>query len=167
MKTILIATDFSPAARNASLFGIQLANALKAKIILFNAFKAGASPSSELKKSKLRYEAMMQSDTRLLEEAKFLDPEHEIMEVICDEGAAYRSIMDVAIEKKADCIVVGRKGNGSNIKDLFGSAATALAKNSNIPLIVVPENAKFERIKTAKNKRTIVKYFQPQALLIK
>jgi hypothetical protein len=38
MKTILIATDFSPAARNASLYGVELANDLKAKIILFNAF---------------------------------------------------------------------------------------------------------------------------------
>jgi hypothetical protein len=29
MKTILIATDFSPASRNASMFGIQLAKAFK------------------------------------------------------------------------------------------------------------------------------------------
>ena len=164
MKTILIATDFSPAARNASLYGIELANATNAKIILFNAFKVGASPLSELKKNKLRYEALMQSDKQLLDEANFLDPKHEIMDVICDEGGAYRSIMDVANEKKVDCIVVGRKGNGSTIEDLFGSTATALAKNSNMTLIVVPENAKFEKYATGKNKRAIVKYFQSQAL---
>lgn len=167
MKTILIATDFSPAAHNASLYGIELANALNAKIILFNAFDSGASISSDPKKRKLRYEALMESDKRLLEEADLLDPEHEIMEVICDEGVAYRSIMDVANEKKVDCIVVGRKGNGSTIKDLFGSTATALTKNSNITLIVVPENAKFEKNKTGKNKRAIVKYFQPKAMLAK
>jgi len=167
MKTILIATDFSPAERNASLYGIELANATNAKIILFNAFKVGASPLSELKKNKLRYEALMQSDKQLLDEANFLDPKHEIMDVICDEGGAYRSIMDVANEKKVDCIVVGRKGNGSTIKDLFGSTATALTKNSNITLIVVPENAKFEKYATGKNKRAIVKYFQSQALLAK
>jgi nucleotide-binding universal stress UspA family protein len=167
MKTILIATDFCPASRNASLYGIELAKALKAKIILFNAFNADASTSSEPKKRKLRYDALMQSDKRLLDEADFLDPEHEIMEVICDEGVAYRSIMDVANEKKVDCIVVGRKGNGRTIKDLFGSTATALTKNSNITLIVVPENAKFEKSETGKNKRTIVRYFQPRALLAK
>ena len=167
MKTILIATDFSPAARNASLYGIELANALKAKIILFNAFDSRVSTSSDPKKRKLRYEALMESDKRLLEEAGFLDPEHEIMEVICDEGVAYRSIMDVANEKKVDCIVVGRKGNGNAIKDLFGSTATALTQNSNITLVVVPENANFEKNKIGKNKRAVVKYSQPKVLLAK
>lgn len=167
MKTILIATDFSPASRNASLYGIDLAKALKAKIILFNAFNAGASPSSEPKKRKSRYDALMQSDKQLLQEADFLDPEHKIMEIICDEGTAYYSILDVANEKKVDCIVVGRKGNGNAIKDLFGSTATALTKNSNITVIVVPENANFETNKVVKNKKAIVKYFKPKALLVK
>ena len=148
MKTILIATDFSPASRNASLYGIQLAKTLKANIILFNAFRGTIS---ELKNNSLRYDAMMQSDKRLLEEADFLDPEHEIMEVICDEGIAYDSIMNIANEKKVDCIVVGRKGNGNAIKDLFGSTATALTKNSNIPIIVVPEDAGFEENEVEKN----------------
>jgi hypothetical protein len=66
-----------------------------------------------------------------------------------------------------DCIVVGRKGNGSAIKDLFGSTATALAKNSNITVVVVPENATFERNKVVKNKKAIVKYIKPKALLAK
>jgi nucleotide-binding universal stress UspA family protein len=167
MKTILIATDFSAASRNASLYGIDLAKALNAKIILFNAFTTGAAKSSDPNKRKLRYDALMQSDKRLLEEADFLDPDHEIMEVICDEGAAYHSIVDVANEKKVDCIVVGRKGNGSAIKDLFGSTATALAKNSNITVVVVPENATFERNKVVKNKKAIVKYIKPKALLAK
>lgn len=167
MKTILIATDFSPASRNASLYGIELAKALKANIILFNAFKASASSSPELKKSKLRYDALMQSDKRLLEEADFLDPEHTIMEIICDEGVAYHSIMDIANEKKVDCIVVGRKGNGSAIKDLFGSTATALTKNSNIPVIVVPEEAKFETNEAKKNKKATVKHIKSRSLVVK
>ena len=102
----------------------------------------------------------------MLEEADFLDPEHEIMEVVCDEGTAYRTILDVANEKKVDCIVVGRKGNGNAIKDLFGSTATALTKNSNITVIVVPENAKFETNQVIK-KKAIVKYFKPKAILTK
>lgn len=154
MKTILIATDFSPASRNASFYAIQLAKTFKANIILFNAFKADTSPL--LKKGKLRYDALMQSDKQLLEEADFLDPERELIEVVCDEGISYKSIMDVANEKKVDCIVVGRKGNGSTIKDLLGSTATALTKNSNIPVIVVPEEAKVERNQAKKNQRSTV-----------
>ena len=35
MKTILIATDFSPAARNASLYGIELTKALDSPPVIF------------------------------------------------------------------------------------------------------------------------------------
>jgi len=164
MKTILIATDFSPASRNASLYGIELAKGLKANIILFNAFDSSVSTSPILNKTKSQYEALMESDKRLLEEAEFLDPEHTIMDVICDEGVAYDSIVDVANEKKVDCIVVGRKGNGSAIKDLFGSTATALTKNSNITVIVVPEKAKFEKNGAEKNKKATEKKVRSKAV---
>ena len=36
MKTILIATDFSRASRNPSLYGVQFARAINANVILFN-----------------------------------------------------------------------------------------------------------------------------------
>lgn len=154
MKTILIATDFSPASRNASLYGMRLAKSLKANIILFNAFKAIAS-SSQSKASKIRYDAFLQSDQRLLEEADFLDPEHEIMEVICDEGIAYDSIMNIANEKKVDCIVVGRKGTGDDIKDVLGSTATALTRKSNIPIIVVRTGQNLKRMNLKKIKQQL------------
>ena len=166
MKTILIATDFSPASRNASLYGIELAKALEANIILFNSFKASTS-SSKQKKSESSYDTMMQADKRLLEEADFLDPGHEVIEIICDEGVAYSSIMNTANEKKVDCIVVGRKGNGNTIKDLFGSTATALAKDANIPVIIVPENAKFEKSEIKKDTGAILKNIKTKTILIK
>jgi nucleotide-binding universal stress UspA family protein len=122
---------------------------------LFNAFRANASPL-ELKPGKLLYDAMLQSDKRLLEEADFLDPEHQLMEVVCDEGISYNSIMEIANEKKVDCIVVGREANGNNITDLLGSTATALTKNSNIPVIVVPEEIGFEKNQEKESLRATV-----------
>lgn len=38
MKTILIATDFSEASRNASFYGVELPKEINARIILFEAF---------------------------------------------------------------------------------------------------------------------------------
>ena len=38
METILIATDFSPASKNALLYGAQLGEAMNAKVILFHAY---------------------------------------------------------------------------------------------------------------------------------
>lgn len=142
MKAILIATDFSTASRNASLYGLKLAKALHAKIILFNAYNVPL-PAPALNVSISRYDIMMQTDKRLLDEADFLDRGREIIEIVCDEGAPEDAVVNIANEKQVDFIVVGMKGSGKNLKKIFGSTATHLIKRSNIPVIIVPEEAKF------------------------
>ena len=147
MKTILIATDFSPASHNASVYGVEFAKAINAKIILFNAFTVPNPPPS-ITVSVSRYDIMMQTDKILLEEANLLDPGRTLIEIVCDEGQGPTTdaIVNLANEKKVDFIIVGMKGAGKSLKKIFGSTATALAKNTSIPLIVVPEKAKFKKL---------------------
>jgi hypothetical protein len=47
MKNILIATDFSPAARDATQYGIKLAEALEARVTLVTAFEEIPIPVGE------------------------------------------------------------------------------------------------------------------------
>jgi len=145
MKTILIATDFSPASRNASVYGVEFAKAIKAKIILFNAFTVPNPPPS-INVSVSRYDIMMQTDKLLLDEANLLDPGRKLIEILCDDGSPTDAIINIANEKKVDFIIVGMKGAGKSLKKIFGSTATALAKNTSIPLIIVPEKAKFKKL---------------------
>ena len=142
MKTILVATDFSAASRNAALYGLEIAKILNAKIILFNAYKV-PSPAAGLGVSVSRYDIMMQTDKRLLEEADFLDPKLDIIEILCDEGLPEEAIINIANEKKVDFIITGMKGSGKNVRKIFGSTATELARKTNIPVIIIPENAKY------------------------
>jgi nucleotide-binding universal stress UspA family protein len=144
MKTILIATDFSKASRNAALYGMQLAKFLNAKVYLFNAYQI-SSTALGLNVSVSRYDVMMQTDKLLLDEANFLDPTSDIIEFLCDEGLPEKTIIDIANEKKVDFIITGMKGSGKNFKKIFGSTATLLAKSTNIPLIIVPENTVFKK----------------------
>lgn len=143
MKKILIATDFSDASRNAALYGMALAKFLDAKVILFCAYDIPSSALG-LNVKISRYDVMMQVDKLLLDEANFLDPASDKIEILCDEGLPERAIINIANEKKVDFIIVGMKGNGASLKKIFGSTATLLAKNTNIPLIIVPENAAFK-----------------------
>jgi nucleotide-binding universal stress UspA family protein len=142
MKTILIATDFSKASRNASLYGIRLAQNIGAKIILFNAY-AVPFPPSGLGVTVSRYTVMMETDKLLLEEAEILDPKATMIEILCDEGVPEDAIINIAKEKNVDLIISGMKGSGKTLKKLFGSTATALAQHSPIPLIIVPEKAEY------------------------
>lgn len=140
MKNILIATDFSNASRMAALWGVQFAKALDAKIILFNAYKvAYAAPSLNVGVS--RYDIMMQTDKKLMDEADFLDPKRALIEIMCDEGEAAQAIINIANEKKIDFIIAGMNGIGKNFKNLFGSTAVSLTRHTNVPLILIPENA--------------------------
>jgi nucleotide-binding universal stress UspA family protein len=147
MNTILVATDFSDASRNASVYGVNLARALNAKVLLFNTYKV-ATPAPALSVSVSGYDVMMQTDKRLLDEAAFLDPDSEMIDVSCDEGETADAIINIASEKKADLIIAGMKGKGKNIKKIFGSTATSLIKKSNIPVIIVPEEAQFTALRT-------------------
>ena len=139
MKTILIATDFSDASRNASLYGVQLAKEINANVILFNAYKI-PHPAAALNMSISRYDIMMQIDKQLLDEADLLDPNKNVIEVITDEGVAEDAIINIAKEKKADLIIIGMKGSGKSFKRIFGSVATALTKNTHIPLLLLVQD---------------------------
>lgn len=143
MKTILIATDFSSASRVASLYGVQLAKALNANIILFNAYKV-SHPLPALTVDISRYDIMMQTDKKLMDEADFLDAKRSLIEIMCDEGVAEDAIINIANEKKIDFIIAGMKGSGKTFKKIFGTTSVSLAKNTNIPLLLIPENAEYK-----------------------
>ena len=147
MKTVLIATDFSNASRNASSYGIALARAIDAGIFLFNSYKVPA-PAAGLNVSISRYDVMMQTEKRLLDETNMLDAENKEIKTICDEGPPEDAIIKVANEKKVDFIIAGMKGNGKNLKKIFGSTATSLSKKTNIPVLIVPEDAIYKTPET-------------------
>ncbi|MEO8112307.1 MAG: universal stress protein [Ginsengibacter sp.] len=143
MKKILIATDFSTSSRNASRYAIELAKEVNAEVYLFNSYKIpNAAPG--LNTTISRYDIMMQTDKRLLEEADAIDAGRKDIEIICDEGEPADAILKLAKEKLVDFIIVGMKGSGKNFKKIFGSTATALAGNCIVPLIIVPENSKYQ-----------------------
>jgi len=143
MKTILIATDFSKASRNAMLYGAELAKEINANIILFNAYDI-PTPATGLNVKISRYSVKTLIDQKLKDEAETFKYINMLsIETMCDEGDV-DAIINVANDKQVEFIVIGMKGGGKNFKKIFGSTATSLAKRTNIPLIVVPECAEFK-----------------------
>jgi len=144
MKIILVATDFSASAHNASLYALSLAKEIDARIILFNAYKV-PQPAPSVNVGISSYDIMMQTDRKLLDEADILDQSGKIIEIVCDEGIAEEAIVNIAHEKKVDLIVCGMNGENKNLKRIFGTTASALAKISKVPVIIIPENAEFKK----------------------
>ena len=142
MNTILIATDFSKASRNAYLYGIHLAKALNAEVILFNAFLIPAPPA-EFNINIYPDEIITDINKRLLSEADFLDPKRELIETICEEGEAADMILKIANAKKVSFIINGMKGSIGNFRKIFGSTVTELIRKSNIPIFIIPDSAEY------------------------
>jgi len=148
METILIATDFSSAARNATQYGFELSKAINAKVILFNAYQLPSShpeslvylPPVDLEKS---------SYEQLANEAEYFDSHSTVLlETKCQCGPVGEAIRSVATENNVSFIVLGMKQAGKEFRKYIGSTVTLLSKQSSIPLIVVPEEAKFCKFKS-------------------
>jgi len=128
MKTILIATDFSKASRNAMLYGAELAKEINANIILFNAYDI-PTPATGLNVKISRYSVKTLIDQKLKDEAETFKYINMLsIETMCDEGDV-DAIINVANDKQVEFIVIGMKGGGKNFKKIFGSTATSLAKD--------------------------------------
>lgn len=146
MATIFIATDFSAAAQNATDYGLQLAKELQASTILFNGYSVPA-PVAGLGTSISRFDILSSANAAL----QSVIDQHtgfENVESCSDEGADANTIVRIASEKRADLIVAGMKGEGKTVRRLFGTTALALARQSNIPVLIVPEKANYQTPQT-------------------
>lgn len=147
MKTIFIATDFSEASHNASRYGVELASALGAKIVLFHAYTIPLSiPESyvivrpeEVKKSAEDY---------LLDEVlKLRKSTMQSIDILAIEGDPVEMIIHEVKNYEEPLLVVGMKGEGKNFRKLFGSVASGLARKSFLPLFIIPESVVFKGFK--------------------
>ena len=144
MKTILVATDFSEAADRASRYATELAKAFGARIVLYHAcellppFPDGATMVDA---GDIRKEAM-----KLLEVQSIgISRSGAAVETYCSEASAARGILKAAKDKKADIIIAGMKGRGKNFRKLLGSTVTFLARISDVPLVIVPEESEYKK----------------------
>jgi nucleotide-binding universal stress UspA family protein len=144
MKTILVATDFSEASDQASKYGTELAKAFGARIILYNAYQVLVpfpDGAVVMDPGAIREEVIKLLEVQSIGIAR----SGASVETYCTEAPAARGILKAAKEKKADIIIAGMKGRGKNFRKLLGSTVTFLARISDLPLIVVPEETEYRK----------------------
>jgi nucleotide-binding universal stress UspA family protein len=149
MKTIFVATDFSPAARNASMYGMELAKAFNARLILFNAYQPLPTPVNEPAVIVTPGDVRKLVEQNLEAEARSINMWHVVtVETRCKEGDASTSILESAKDNNADIVIAGMKGSSKRLGRLFGSTVTDLIRKAALPLIIVPEDVRYARIDT-------------------
>lgn len=146
MKTILVPTDFSAAARNASEYAARLAQSTGAGIYLLNVYMepmpvtVGPEPWSQTI-GQLREE----DEKNINREIERLKKEYKLtVNGSVETGFKGNTINETLEAVGADLVVMGSKAADKNFP---GSTATRVLRKSSHPLLIVPEKSSFANVK--------------------
>jgi nucleotide-binding universal stress UspA family protein len=137
LKRILVPTDFSPTSAAALSYGIALARAFDAKLLLLHVPEhPGVAAEAEYPIG--IYETMKNAANQrlgeLLTRDQTLELDHEFAMRI---GDAPDEIVRFAAERDIDLIVMGTHGREGVARVLMGSVAETVVRRANCPVLTV------------------------------
>jgi nucleotide-binding universal stress UspA family protein len=136
MKTIMIATDGSPAAREAVEFGLELAGEHGARVVVVHVTNDPGrdvlGPSGPLPDWPTREDYAPLTQARQLADKRALTIETDLL-----TGDPVSEIVTCADSLCADLIVVGSRGRGALATALLGSVSAGVLHESRRPVLVV------------------------------
>lgn len=148
MKNILVPTDFSAAAERAFRAAFEIASQSGGNITLYHSFIPLESVFIETDEKRRQHnrqtKANIHKRMRRLINKVAGDPEVEISTVI-SHLPVISSVLEYGRDNDIDLIVMGTQGASGLKKVILGSVAAAVAGKSNIPVLLVPENAVWKK----------------------
>lgn len=149
MKTILVPTDFSACADNATEYAIEIAKLTGARIILFNVYQNQAVPAEVPILLPIEQIAAGIMET-LKKKTEDLQKKHH-NKVKVDYKSAWgfpaEEIKLFSEKNKVDLVVMGMAGAGFLKEKIIGSVTTALIRNAKCPVLAIDQHVKFRNIK--------------------
>jgi nucleotide-binding universal stress UspA family protein len=147
MKTVLIPTDFSNAARNALKYAVSLFGEDN-RFILLNTYNEPTTGTASM--ISLRDILQEASEDSLKEELTHIKEEMGLSHINLDSrsvyGIAYEEIAHISKQESVDVVVMGTTG-ASGMKEVFiGSVASAVLQKSVCPIITVPSNYTYSKL---------------------
>ncbi|RFM25879.1 universal stress protein [Deminuibacter soli] len=153
MQTILVPTDFSETAKNATRYALQLAAAIGAdKIILYNAYQIPVTadpmmPTLQLFNLEEIKAASEEGLSHFADTIQPLVPAGISIETLCEFNVLAEGIGDVIDRTGAGIIVMGITGGDKVEEVLIGSNTISVSKHAHIPVIIVPADCSYQPIK--------------------
>jgi len=153
MKTLLIATDFSPNAGHAASYGYAMAQQLKARLLICHALNVPAEiPQNGMVAWPMEvYDDMMQDSYTELEKLKATliaeaGPDDFQPEIVCIHEAGFVTdvINDEAAQYGADLVIIGAHGNDPLGTLMIGNHSRKLIEVAKVPLLLIPSGVEFK-----------------------
>jgi nucleotide-binding universal stress UspA family protein len=146
MKSLIVSTDYSDAAQNAVEYAASLAQYINANVILFHAFHLPVPTTGVPFLFPDIDEIITENNQRLEIIGKELVDKYDI-NVKCISRPAFvvDELSELVKQYNADLVVLGMRGASLDYK-LFGSITTAVIKEVKFPVLVIPQDATFQKI---------------------
>jgi nucleotide-binding universal stress UspA family protein len=142
MKSILVATDGSPAANEAVAVGLELAKDEGAAVTLFHAVHPDEYVATRIPTLHPLHEgSLVEADDVLADAAAVAEELGVPFTRVSIEGYPIPEILGMAEAVAADMIVIGSRGFGPLTGAVLGSVSHAVLKRSTRPVLVVRARA--------------------------
>jgi len=149
MKTIVFATDFSPAAKNAANYAAGMALSIHARLLILTVVPVAIS-FSEMPLLIGIEDVMRNADADLLKlKAGLLEEIDSSLEIATEAGMGsfFDELKNVCEREEPYLVIMGSQGTTAAEQLMFGSHAVNAMKNLAWPVITVPPVASFSLIK--------------------
>lgn len=139
MKRILVATDGSPSALEATRFGIELAAEHEAELVIAHVVRElDVIPATVLQIGGVFPHEPDATDLGMLEDAAALAAEHGVTATtVLLRGDTVPELVRYADAHDVELVVVGSRGRGAVAGALLGSVSQALLHDARRPVAIV------------------------------
>lgn len=135
IRSVLIATDFSPASEKPLRHAIAVARLFDARFYLLHVVSSPAvGPQATNAATKAAWWDANQLENQLIESGALADLPYEFL---VRPGNVWEEVRGVVSEQQVDLLVIGTHGRGSLGKLLFGSVAEQIFRNADCPVLTV------------------------------
>lgn len=158
MKTILVPTDFSPAAEAATKYASDLAAKFKSVLILLHVIEAVDEGSFNIEGEAVAKGSWEDKlfNMKMIEKARKdmaqvtgqLIARGINVKSVLRMGDAYHGIQSIIAEQSADLVVIGSEGNSGNASILIGSTTEKVVRRANCPVICVNRQTSVNTMKS-------------------
>lgn len=148
MKRILIPTDFSPGSLNACAYALDLFGSTGATYTLVHSYMDPLPGYANLvEMSSVLYVSSVEGLAEFSKRFRTLKGGADaLLDTQVVYGPLSTSLMPVCKQRDIDMIVMGTQGATTG-SELFGSNAGDLAKMSTVPVLIVPNGARFKGLR--------------------
>jgi nucleotide-binding universal stress UspA family protein len=148
---LLIPTDFSELSKIAIRYALGLSKDVDIDIVLLHVVNSNSSAKTRIGSKKLQEAIKSSSEQDMNDLLKTLKDESnhsvEISTKIYFGGPIHEVVEAYALKHNIDLICIGTKGATGLKKMVFGSNASGIISNSSIPVLTIPEYARYKGVK--------------------